>query len=134
MATEGTILLADAAALTVGEVMIRRPKTLPADALVADVRELFERPSVRSVLLADGERFAGVIERDGVPAGAPDDDRARDYVEADPLTVGPATPMPDAVKLLEGQREPRLVVLDEDGVTLLGLLCGNKTATGFCVR
>jgi hypothetical protein len=42
--------------------------------------------------------------------------------------------MRDAVALLEGRDEPRLVVLDEDGVTLRGLLCGNPTATGFCVR
>lgn len=32
MATEGTIPLADAVGLTVGEVMIREPKTLPAEA------------------------------------------------------------------------------------------------------
>ena len=50
--------LADALAMTVGEVMIRAPKTLPVGALVGDVRQMFERPSMRSVLLADGERFA----------------------------------------------------------------------------
>jgi CBS domain-containing protein len=132
--SSGTVTLAEALALTVGEVMIRQPKTLPADALVADVRRLFERPTVRTVVLADGPRFAGVIERDGLPAGAPDDAPANDYTEADPLTVTPALPMSDAVKLLEGRPEPRLVVVDEDGVALRVLLCVNATATGFCVR
>lgn len=28
---------------------------------------------------------------------------------------------------------PRLIVLDPDRVTLRGLLCANRTATGFCV-
>ena len=129
-----TIALDDAVLMTVGEVMIRQPKTLPADALVADVRRLFERPSVRTALLADGERFAGVIERDGLPADAPNDAPALDFIEADPLTVAPALPMPEAVKLLEGRSEPRLVVVDDDGATLRGLLCVNATATGFCVR
>jgi CBS domain-containing protein len=134
VATEGTIPLADAVGLTVGEVMIRQPKTLPAEALVADVRRLFERPSVKSVLLADGQRFAGVIERDGLTADAADDARASDYVDPNPLTVTPGLPISDAVKLLERRGDPRLVVLDEDGVTLAGLLCVNATATGFCVR
>ena len=128
-----TVALSDALGLTVGEVMIARPKTLPADALVGDVRRLFERPGVRTVLLADGERFCGVIERDGLPADAPDDAPARDHIEADPLTVTPDRPITDAVKLLEARDEPRLVVLDEDGATLRGLLCAKPGTTAFCV-
>lgn len=129
-----SVELDEALALTVGEVMIKAPKTLPADALVGDVRVMFQRPSMRSVLLADGERFAGVIERDGLPAEVPDDAPARPYADLDVRSVTPNVPMRDAVALLEGRDEPRLVVLDEDGVTLRGLLCGNPTATGFCVR
>ncbi len=41
---------AQAIGLTVGEVMIARPKTLPGDALVRDVQLAFERSS--------GSRFA----------------------------------------------------------------------------
>ena len=129
-----SVALDDALAMTVGEVMIRAPKTLPVDSVVGDIREVFERPHVRTALLADGVRFAGVIERDGLPADAPYDAPARDYVEADPLIVPPGLPMSDAVKLLEGRSEPRLVVIDEDGATLRGLLCVNATATGFCVH
>ena len=50
------------------------------------------------------------------------------------MTATPATPIPDAIKLLEGQSEPRLIVLDEDGVTLRGLLCFNRSSDEFCVR
>ena len=81
-----------------------------------------------------GQRFCGVVERDGLPAEAPDEARADGFVEADTLTVTPATPMREAVPLLEGRGEPRLVVLDEDGATLRGLLCANTTGTGFCLR
>jgi CBS domain-containing protein len=86
------------------------------------------------VLLADDERFVGAIERGGVPPDAPGDAPGRSYVEREPLTTIPETPMTDAIRLLEGRDEPRLIVLDADGVTLRGLLCGNRTATGFCVR
>ena len=34
----------------------------------------------------------------------------------------------------EGRSEPRLIVLDEDGVTLRGLVCANGSGTGFCIR
>ena len=129
-----TVTREEALAQTVGEVMIGAPKTLPADASVLDVRRAFERPSVRTVLLADGERFTGLIERDGVPADAPDDAPAVDYREPAPPTATPQTPMSDAINLLETRAEPRLVVLDADGVTLRGLLCANAPGTGFCLR
>jgi CBS domain-containing protein len=44
------------------------------------------------------------------------------------------TPLTDAVKLLERSRQPRLVVLDQDGRTLRGLLCFNRSSESFCIR
>ena len=129
-----TIARDEAMDQTVGEVMIRAPKTLPSDATVADVRRVFGKPNVPTVLLADEGRFAGLIERDHVPTDAPDGAPATDYLEPAPATATPQTPMRDAIKLFEARGEPRLVVLDADGITLRGLLCGNVTATGFCVR
>jgi CBS domain-containing protein len=125
----------EAAVLTVGEVMISRPKTMPADALVADTRRAFENPSVRTVLLAgeDGT-FRGAVERDAVPAGARDDEQAVAYAETHPVTTTPDTPIPEAIKLLDSRSEPRLIVLDEDGSTLRGLLCFNRGSSEFCVR
>jgi CBS domain-containing protein len=129
-----TMTVEDAIGLTVGDVMLARPKTLPADSPVATVRVAFERPTVRTVLLADGARFIGAIERTGLPDTAPDEAPARDYVEAEPLTATPGTPMTDVIAMLEGRSEPRLIVLDEDGVTLRGLVCANGRGTGFCIR
>jgi ribosomal-protein-serine acetyltransferase len=129
-----TISLEEAASKTVGDVMISRPKTLPSDALVSDVRLAFERPSIRTVLITDERRFVGAIERGGLPGDAPDEAPARSYVEPAPVTAFPTTPMIDAMRLLEGRDEQRLIVLDEDGRTLRGLLCGNRTASGFCIR
>ncbi len=129
-----TVSVADAVQRTVGEVMISRPKTLSADATVADVRAAFERPSVRTVLIADGDHFVGAIERDGLPADASADEPARNYGAVEPLTVTPEMPMTEAIRLLEQRDEPRLIVLDQDGVTLRGLLCANGNTSGFCIR
>jgi CBS domain-containing protein len=124
----------EAVVLTVGDVMIAKPKTHPADALVADVRLAFEKPSVRTVLFADDGVFRGAIERDQLPADAPDDEPAVRYAETDPITATPTMSIPEAIKLIEDQAEPRLIVLDEDGATLRGLLCFNRGSDEFCVR
>jgi CBS domain-containing protein len=124
----------EAAVLTVGEVMIARPKTQPADAVVAEVRRAFENPSLRTVLLADEGVFRGAIERDQMPSDAPADAPAVGYADTEPVTATPAMPVSDAIKLLDDQPEPRLIVLDEDGATLLGLLCFNRGSSEFCVR
>ena len=132
--SKGSIPRNEAMELRVGEVMIANPKTLSSDALVGDVRRLFEKPNVRTVLLADDGAFYGVIERENVPADALDAAAASTYADREPLAVSPEMPMADAVALLERRGEPRLVVLDDDGVTLRGLICTDTAATGFCVR
>jgi CBS domain-containing protein len=120
--------------MTVGEVMISKPKTLPSTAAVEDVRRAFEHPSIRTVLLADDGVFRGAIERDTLPAGAAADEPAARYIESDPLTTIPSMAISEAIGLLDARAEPRLIVLDEDGATLRGLLCFNRSSSGFCVR
>jgi CBS domain-containing protein len=89
---------------------------------------------VRTVLLIDGSAFRGAIERDGLPSSASDDEPALRFADAEPLTTTPETPMRDVLPLLDGREEPRLVVLDDDGITLRGLLCADSAGTGFCLR
>jgi CBS domain-containing protein len=120
--------------MTVGEVMIANPKTLPPDVLVADVRRMFERPGQRTVLLSGDGIFRGAIERDGLPPTASDDEPAARYADTVVPTATPAMPMTEAIALLDDRPEPRLVVLDEDGVTLRGLLCFSRGSSEFCVE
>jgi CBS domain-containing protein len=131
---QGTIPREQAVDMLVGDVMIASPKTIPPEARVGEVRRLLDRPNVRTVLFAEDGMFRGAIERDGLPADAPDDEAALRYADVRPLTVTPTTPMSQAISLLKDRTEPRLVVLDDDGVTLRGLICVNSRATGFCVR
>jgi CBS domain-containing protein len=129
----GTLRRDEAVGLTVGDVMIPRPKTLAADARVGDVRRLLESRGVRTVLLAEDGAFRGAIERAALPGDAGDDEPAAAYADLEPLTVTPDMPMFEAIALLESSREPRLIVLDADGETLLGLVCAKPGATTFCV-
>jgi CBS domain-containing protein len=131
---DGTLSREHATGMLVGEVMISNPKTLPATALVGDVRDVFGKKTVRTVLLVDGDVFRGAIERDGVPSTARDDEPAIGFAELEPLSTTPGTSMREALSVLDGREEPRLVVLDEDGVRLRGLLCADSAGTGFCLR
>jgi CBS domain-containing protein len=114
--------------------MIARPKTFRSDIKVGEVRQAFAQSSQRVVLLVDGSTFQGAIDRDALDPEAPDAAPAVAFARRDVATVTPATPLADAVELLDRNREPRLVVLDEDGHTLRGLLCFNQSSASFCVR
>lgn len=120
--------------MSVAEVMIARPKTFGSDVAVGEVRRAFGQSSQRVVLLVDGSTFCGAIDRDALDPNARDDDPALPFAAGEVATVTPNTPLADAVELLDDNREPRLVVLDEDGHTLRGLLCFNQSSASFCVR
>ena len=123
----------EAKELLVRDVMVRRPKTLPAECTVAQLREHFENPRVRTALLADGGRFAGAIAPEELPGSAAGSEPARAYARADVPTVGPNARMADALALMERRGDHRLIVLDADGETLVGLLCLDSTGTSFCL-
>jgi predicted transcriptional regulator len=127
-----TIARDDAAGRRVRDVMVRRPKTMPADATVAELREHFTNPRVQTALLADGGRFAGAIAPSELPDDAPPTDPARSYARVDVPTMGPDATMADALALMDSRGDHRLVVLDGDGATLVGLLCLDRTGASFC--
>src|SRR3954451_14571489 len=116
------------------DVMVHRPKTLPADATVGDLRRQFENPRVQTALLADGGRFAGAIAPSELPDGADAAEPARVYARADVPTLAPNATMAEALALLDERGDFRLVVLDGEGddATLAGLLCLDRRGTTFC--
>ena len=119
--------------LTVADVMVRRPKSVPRDATVGEVRRKFEKPGLRTLLVVDGDAFCGTIERADLPDSAPDAAPALDFARTDAETVAPDLPLTDAMPLLEEDTEGRLVVVDNDGVTLRGLLCLKGDGESFCL-
>jgi CBS domain-containing protein len=120
----------EATDLLVNDVMVRRPKTLPSDATVADLRAMFTNPRVQCALLADAGRFVAAIAPAELPETAGPDEPARSYARADIPTLGPDAPMTEAIALLEARGDFRLVVVD--GGELAGLLCLDRRGTTFC--
>ena len=120
----------DAAGQLVRDVMVRRPKTLPADATVADLRRQFENPRVQTALLAQDGRFAGAIAPTELPETADDAEPASAYARTDIPTLAPDATMAEALTLLDDRGDFRLVVVD--GESLAGLLCLDRRGTTFC--
>jgi CBS domain-containing protein len=117
---------------TVEDVMVRRPKTLPAEATVSDVRRLFGNESVRTALLVDGDTLAGALEREDLPSEAADGDSALRYAEAPPFTISADASVVDALARMDAAGSRRLVVVDDDGTTLRGLICLTADLRAFC--
>jgi CBS domain-containing protein len=120
--------------LCVGDVMVAKPKTMPATATVGDLRQIFANPHVISALLVDGDSFAGMVHRDALSAAdaAADAAPALALAATDPPRVTPSMPLPDAVAILDAVGSRRLVVFADDGDTLAGLLCLDESRTSFC--
>ncbi|HST16606.1 MAG TPA: CBS domain-containing protein [Gaiellaceae bacterium] len=116
---------------TVADVMLAEPKTLPADATVADVRRVLDDHHVQLLLLADGGRFRGAIAE--IPADADDAAPAATCVQPDPATIGPGEPASVGFERAKENPHRRIVVVD-DHENLLGLLCLKESLTGFCGR
>lgn len=122
----------DSSAHVVGDVMVRRPKTLPVTATAAEARQLFTNPKVRTALVVDGISFAGLLDPDDVPATLADHTPIRDLIRSDVATITPERTMREAIARMTADGAIRLVVLDEDATTLRGLLCLDHERSGFC--
>lgn len=116
-------------AVSACDLMLRDPKTLTAEASVAEVRALLANPKVQMVLLADGSTFKGAVTH--IPAEASPRDRALNYVDADAETISPDASDDEAFERAAANPTRRVIVLDEDD-NLLGLLCLNQNRTKFC--
>jgi len=122
----------DAPGLTVKDAMVAAPKTVPAQATVADLRAMFANPHVVTALLVDGPRFVGVVHRTQLSDEIEDTLPAAALALRDIPTIGPDAPLTDALAMLDTGEERRLVVLDAGGDRLRGLLCLTGDRSGFC--
>ena len=115
--------------LVAADLMLRDPKTLTAEASVAEARMLLANPKVQMILLTDGSAFKGAVTQ--IPADASPRDRAVNYVDAEAETISPDASDDEAFERAAANPTRRVIVLDEDD-KLLGLLCLNPDRTGFC--
>jgi CBS domain-containing protein len=113
---------------TVSDVMLSRPKTLPADVTVGAAQKAFESSSVKMLLLVEGERFSGAVTT--IPADASPDEPAMRYVDESLPAATADMPVSSALALLDSRPNGRLVVLDGD--ELVGLVCLASDGATFC--
>jgi len=108
--------------------MLRKPKTLAADATVADARSAFANQSVQMLLLVEDTRFRGAVT--AIPEDAAPDAPAVGFVDPSAPVVTQDQPVSEALAGLERRASGRLVVLDGD--ELVGLVCLAKDGLTFC--
>src|SRR5262245_53610987 len=116
-------------ATTVADVMLRRPKTLPATVTVAEAREAFGNVRVQMLLIADQGRFLGAVSR--IPETAAPDELAVAYANEAAPRVSMDASLSDALELLEHRPHGRIVVVDDDE-RLVGLVCVARDGVSFC--
>ena len=110
--------------------MLRSPKTLCATATVEEVRSFLSNEHVVIALLTDGQAFCAAITE--TPIDAPAGTAALNFAHAAPPTIAPGESAAAAFELAAASEHGRLIVLDTDGSTLLGLVCVSSDRRRFC--
>jgi CBS domain-containing protein len=109
----------------VRDVMLAEPRTVSVRTSAAAARETFAKPSVKLLLITDGDRFVGTLTRDALP----EDGTIEPAVDTAAAYVDPDAPVARALELLE--HADRVPVVDAEG-RLHGLVCLNRTKGAFC--
>jgi CBS domain-containing protein len=123
---------ANAGRRTVRDAMLRRPDVLGVDATVGEARAAFADDHVHLVLLVhEGGRLAGTVDRDDLAPGHPPGRLAVDMSATAARVVSPHAPLGPVHAQMARQGRRRLAVVDDDG-RLVGLLCLKRSGTGFC--
>lgn len=119
----------DGAGPAVKDVMMLEPRSVGPDTPVAEIRETFASPSVKLMLVTDGDRFLGTVTRDDLPEST--DGPIGPHVRDDTPSLRPDDPVDKALELFEGQGMTRIPVVGDAG--LEGLVCLNKSHAAFCI-
>ena len=118
--------------------MVRAPKTLPADASLAQAWSALDDDHVHMLLLTDRGRLVGTLLRSDLPGEieVADEDglgaqAALPYAVMAGRTVASQRSAEETRRLLVRGSQRRLAVVEPNG-GLLGLLCLKRQLTGFC--
>ena len=124
------ISLDEANGSTVRDVMMREARSVGPATPISEVRETFASPSVKLMLVTDGERFVGTLGRDDLPAEG--DGPIEPHVRADTPRVTPEDPVARALEIVETTGMTRIPVVDASD-RLQGLVCFNASHEAFCI-
>lgn len=101
--------------LTVADVLIRHPKTLPVDATAAQARQAFQDDHVHMLLLVSTDDvLIGTLVRQDLPDQAADGDPVRPYAVMNQRTVDASLNAEAARQLLLSLNQRRRAVVDDE--------------------
>ncbi|HWB56034.1 MAG TPA: CBS domain-containing protein [Gaiellaceae bacterium] len=111
--------------MIVREALVSDPRVLEAGAAAQEAAAVLVKPNVESVLVVDGETLVGMLTTSAIveAVAAGRDLRALtagDLADPDVATVGPETPLDEALLLMAESGLERLAVTE--GGRLLGIL------------
>ncbi|WP_375487413.1 HPP family protein [uncultured Jatrophihabitans sp.] len=115
---------------TVADVMVRRPRTWPAELTVAQARQVLQDDHVHAVLVVEDTRLLAVVDRSDLGDAEPVDVAGR-LGRLEGRTVAPDAELEPVRLALVRSGRRRLAVVDTEQ-RLLGLLCLKRTGLGFC--
>ena len=118
--------------IPVAQAITVRGKELAADASVAEARAVLASASTQLLPVLDGPAYVGALTPDAIPSDAPDTAPARRFVVPAPQAQA-STPLRAALAVLDADGGKRLVVVGDDGVTYVGLICLRSDRTHLCV-
>src|SRR5690349_6860579 len=104
----------DGAGPAVRDVMMLEPRSVGPDTPVAEIRETFASPSVKLMLVTDGERYLGTVTRDDLPAD--DEGPIGPHVRDDTPSLRPEDPVEKALALFNDQEMTRIPVVGDNGL------------------
>src|SRR5262245_6655109 len=111
--------------MIVREALVADPRVVQAGAPARDVAAVLAKPQVVHVLVTDGERLVGAVSPEEIVAAVAEGRDLRgltagDLADRDPPTVGPETPLEEALILMAQHGLERVAVVEEG--RLLGVL------------
>jgi CBS domain-containing protein len=116
--------------VSVAQAMVTSPKVFGPGLSRSDLDRLFTDDHVHAALIIDDGRLVTVIERTDLEGTRPVTDLCSLGTLAGRV-VAPGAPLAAVHARMRQEQRRRLAVIDESG-RLLGLLCLNKSGTGFC--
>jgi regulator of cell morphogenesis and NO signaling len=124
---------ADLAGCTIADAITARGKELSPGDTVATARRLFTSRGVQLLPVLDGTAFVGAIDRDSVASHVPADAAVDSLESVHVPTAIASTPAAEALARIDRTGAKRLVVLEPDGTTYVGLVCVRADRVRLCV-
>lgn len=120
-------------AVPVREIVAPRGKELRIGDMVSTARVLLARSQVQTVPLLDGTRYVGAIDRRLLGSREPGELPLSSVQGVVLPVVAADTSATDALALLDADGGRRLVVVEADGETYVGMVCLRSDRVRLCV-